>query len=85
MARNSEKAQSMLFRFREQQAADLGIIDAGRTSLTVKFISEGDLKSSLKSILYQLAKNGAVKSSRRSLAKSQRFKTQACPITRYEI
>lgn len=24
-------AQSMLFRFREQQAADLGIIDAGRT------------------------------------------------------
>ncbi|KAF3935991.1 hypothetical protein ABW20_dc0106660 [Dactylellina cionopaga] len=30
MARNSEKAQSMLFRFREQQAADLGIIDAGR-------------------------------------------------------
>ncbi|TGZ83365.1 Pre-mRNA-splicing factor isy-1, partial [Ascodesmis nigricans] len=30
-ARNSEKAQSMLFRFREQQAADLGIIDAGRT------------------------------------------------------
>ncbi|KAI9793722.1 MAG: NineTeen Complex (NTC) component [Peltula sp. TS41687] len=31
MARNSEKAQSMLFRFREQQAADLGIIDAGRT------------------------------------------------------
>ncbi|KAI9845742.1 MAG: NineTeen Complex (NTC) component [Sclerophora amabilis] len=31
MARNSEKAQSMLFRFREQQAADLGIVDAGRT------------------------------------------------------
>ncbi|KAI9890822.1 MAG: NineTeen Complex (NTC) component [Vezdaea aestivalis] len=31
MARNSEKAQSMLFRFREQQAADLGIIDAGRS------------------------------------------------------
>ncbi|CAM1506113.1 Fc.00g057540.m01.CDS01 [Cosmosporella sp. VM-42] len=31
MARNSEKAQSMLFRFREAQAADLGIIDAGRT------------------------------------------------------
>ncbi len=30
-ARNSEKAQSMLFRFREAQAADLGIIDAGRT------------------------------------------------------
>ncbi|MCJ1353784.1 MAG: NineTeen Complex (NTC) component [Icmadophila ericetorum] len=30
MARNSEKAQSMLFRFRAQQAADLGIIDAGR-------------------------------------------------------
>ncbi|KAL2269603.1 hypothetical protein VTJ83DRAFT_1787 [Remersonia thermophila] len=31
MARNSEKAQSMLFRFREAQAAELGIIDAGRT------------------------------------------------------
>ncbi|RGP68389.1 pre-mrna-splicing factor isy-1 [Fusarium longipes] len=31
MARNSEKAQSMLFRFREAQAADLGIIDVGRT------------------------------------------------------
>ncbi|KAI9822988.1 MAG: NineTeen Complex (NTC) component [Phylliscum demangeonii] len=31
MARNSEKAQSMLFRFREQQAAELGIIDAGRS------------------------------------------------------
>ncbi|MCJ1392806.1 NineTeen Complex (NTC) component [Xylographa bjoerkii] len=31
MARNSEKAHSMLFRFRAQQAADLGIIDAGRT------------------------------------------------------
>ncbi len=30
-ARNSEKAQSMLFRFRAQQAADLGIVDAGRT------------------------------------------------------
>ncbi|KAK3310821.1 Isy1-like splicing factor [Chaetomium strumarium] len=30
MARNSEKAQSMLFRFREAQAADLGIIDGGR-------------------------------------------------------
>ncbi|KAJ9487932.1 Pre-mRNA-splicing factor isy1 [Penicillium thymicola] len=31
MARNSEKAQSMLFRFRAQQAADLGIIDISRT------------------------------------------------------
>lgn len=30
-ARNSEKAQSMLFRFRAQQAASLGIVDAGRT------------------------------------------------------
>ncbi|KAJ5176667.1 Pre-mRNA-splicing factor isy1 [Penicillium canariense] len=30
MARNSEKAQSMLFRFRAQQAADMGIIDLGR-------------------------------------------------------
>ncbi|KAK9477928.1 Isy1-like splicing factor [Lipomyces japonicus] len=31
MARNSEKAQSMLYRFREQEAAELGIIDVGRT------------------------------------------------------
>ncbi|KAG9252505.1 Isy1-like splicing factor [Emericellopsis atlantica] len=31
MARNSEKAQSMLFRFREAQAADMGVIDIGRT------------------------------------------------------
>jgi len=31
MARNSEKAQSMLFRFRESQAAELGILDIGRT------------------------------------------------------
>lgn len=31
MARNSEKAQSMLFRFRAQQAADLGILDTSRT------------------------------------------------------
>ncbi|CAK7201990.1 NineTeen Complex (NTC) component [Sporothrix eucalyptigena] len=30
MARNAEKAQSMLFRFRESQAADLGIADIGR-------------------------------------------------------
>ncbi|KAL8719266.1 MAG: hypothetical protein Q9181_008079, partial [Wetmoreana brouardii] len=30
-ARNSEKAQSMLFRFRAAQAADLGILDLGRT------------------------------------------------------
>ncbi|KAK9383679.1 Isy1-like splicing factor [Kockiozyma suomiensis] len=30
MARNSEKAQSMLFRFREQEAAEMGIIDMGR-------------------------------------------------------
>ncbi|KAK2875188.1 NineTeen Complex (NTC) component [Arthroderma sp. PD_2] len=30
-ARNSEKAQSMLFRFRAAQAADLGILDIGRT------------------------------------------------------
>jgi hypothetical protein len=30
-ARNSEKAQSMLFRFRASQAADLGILDIGRT------------------------------------------------------
>ncbi|CAK7229598.1 NineTeen Complex (NTC) component [Sporothrix curviconia] len=30
MARNAEKAQSMLFRFRESQAADLGITDIGR-------------------------------------------------------
>jgi len=39
MARNSEKAQSMLFRFREAQAADLGIIDAGR-SRRPKMITE---------------------------------------------
>ncbi|KAJ9639494.1 NineTeen Complex (NTC) component [Coniosporium tulheliwenetii] len=31
MARNSEKAQSMLFRFRAAQAADLGILDISRT------------------------------------------------------
>ncbi|KAF2836845.1 Isy1-like splicing factor, partial [Patellaria atrata CBS 101060] len=30
-ARNSEKAQSMLFRFRAAQAADLGILDISRT------------------------------------------------------
>ncbi|KAI5292615.1 NineTeen Complex (NTC) component [Ascosphaera acerosa] len=30
MARNSEKAQSMLFRFRAAQAADLGILDMGK-------------------------------------------------------
>ncbi|KAH7316831.1 Isy1-like splicing factor [Stachybotrys elegans] len=41
MARNSEKAQSMLFRFREAQAADLGIIDAGRTRRP-KMITEQD-------------------------------------------
>ncbi|RYP41417.1 hypothetical protein DL767_001055 [Monosporascus sp. MG133] len=41
MARNSEKAQSMLFRFREAQAADLGIIDAGRTRRP-KMITEVD-------------------------------------------
>lgn len=40
-ARNSEKAQSMLFRFREAQAADLGIIDAGRTRRP-KLITEQD-------------------------------------------
>ena len=31
MARNSENSQSMLFRFREAQAADLGILDTNRT------------------------------------------------------
>ena len=31
MARNAEKAQSMLFRFRAQQASDLGILDTSRT------------------------------------------------------
>ncbi|KAK9448509.1 Isy1-like splicing factor [Limtongia smithiae] len=30
MARNSEKAQSMLYRFREQEAAEMGIIDMAR-------------------------------------------------------
>ncbi|KAK2594071.1 NineTeen Complex (NTC) component [Conoideocrella luteorostrata] len=39
MARNSEKAQSMLFRFREAQAAELGIIDVGR-SRRPKLITE---------------------------------------------
>ncbi|KAI9825132.1 MAG: NineTeen Complex (NTC) component [Thelocarpon impressellum] len=39
MARNSEKAQSMLFRFREQQAAEMGVIDAGR-SRRPKMITE---------------------------------------------
>ncbi|CAK7234473.1 NineTeen Complex (NTC) component [Sporothrix bragantina] len=39
MARNAEKAQSMLFRFRESQAADLGITDVGRTRRP-KVISE---------------------------------------------
>ncbi|KAL5611421.1 hypothetical protein BROUX41_000969 [Berkeleyomyces rouxiae] len=41
MARNAEKAQSMLFRFREAQAAEIGIIDAGRTRRP-KMISEVD-------------------------------------------
>lgn len=31
MARNAEKAQSMLFRFRAQQASDLGIIDINKS------------------------------------------------------
>lgn len=31
MSRNSEKSQSMLYRFREQQAAEAGVITAGRT------------------------------------------------------
>ncbi|KAK3073691.1 NineTeen Complex (NTC) component [Teratosphaeriaceae sp. CCFEE 6253] len=31
MARNAEKAQSMLFRFRAQQASDLGILDISKT------------------------------------------------------
>ncbi|KAI9712061.1 MAG: NineTeen Complex (NTC) component [Bogoriella megaspora] len=31
MARNSEKAHSMLFRFRAAEAASMGILDAGRT------------------------------------------------------
>ncbi|KAF2862331.1 Isy1-like splicing factor [Piedraia hortae CBS 480.64] len=31
MARNAEKAQSMLFRFRAQQASDLGILDVNKT------------------------------------------------------
>ncbi|CAK7267536.1 NineTeen Complex (NTC) component [Sporothrix epigloea] len=39
MARNAEKAQSMLFRFRESQAADLGIADLSRTRRP-KVISE---------------------------------------------
>lgn len=41
MARNSEKAQSMLFRFRAQQAADLGILDTSRARRP-KAISQQD-------------------------------------------
>ncbi|KJX94542.1 pre-mrna-splicing factor isy1 like protein [Zymoseptoria brevis] len=41
MARNAEKAQSMLFRFREQQANDLGILDTSRTKRP-KAISQQD-------------------------------------------
>ncbi|KAI9717090.1 MAG: hypothetical protein M1828_007423 [Chrysothrix sp. TS-e1954] len=47
MARNSEKAQSMLFRFRASQAASLGIVDIGRqrrpkapTSITALPVAE---------------------------------------------
>lgn len=31
MSRNTEKAQSMLYRFHEQQAAEMGIVDVGRS------------------------------------------------------
>ncbi|KAF2481656.1 Isy1-like splicing factor [Neohortaea acidophila] len=41
MARNAEKAQSMLFRFRAQQASDLGILDTARTRRP-KAISQQD-------------------------------------------
>lgn len=41
MARNAEKAQSMLFRFRAQQASDLGILDTSRTRRP-KAISQQD-------------------------------------------
>ncbi|KAI5362253.1 Putative pre-mRNA-splicing factor Isy1, helix hairpin bin domain superfamily [Septoria linicola] len=41
MARNAEKSQSMLFRFRAQQAADLGIVDINRTKRP-KAISQQD-------------------------------------------
>ncbi|OBT57034.1 pre-mRNA-splicing factor ISY1 [Pseudogymnoascus sp. 24MN13] len=45
MARNSEKAQSMLFRFREAQAADLGILDAGRSRRPKLITSETSIPS----------------------------------------
>ncbi|KTW29065.1 uncharacterized protein T551_02339 [Pneumocystis jirovecii RU7] len=41
MARNSEKAQSMLYRFRASQAAELGIIDTG-SQRRPKLITEVD-------------------------------------------
>ena len=41
MARNAEKAQSMLFRFRAQQASDLGILDVNKTRRP-KAISQQD-------------------------------------------
>lgn len=41
MARNAEKAQSMLFRFRAQQASDLGILDINKTRRP-KAISQQD-------------------------------------------
>lgn len=45
MARNSEKAQSMLFRFREQQAADLGIIDVTRTRRPKAISGQNDVST----------------------------------------
>ncbi|KAK9471115.1 Isy1-like splicing factor [Dipodascopsis tothii] len=41
MSRNSEKAQSMLYRFREQEAAEMGIVDLARTRRP-KVVSECD-------------------------------------------
>ncbi|CAI6093794.1 unnamed protein product [Clonostachys chloroleuca] len=63
MARNSEKAQSMLFRFREAQAADLGIVDAGR-SRRPKLITEVDTVPACEKWRGQVIKEISRKSSR---------------------
>ena len=62
-ARNSEKAQSMLFRFRESQAADLGIIDPGRTRRP-KRITEVDTVSTCETWRGQVVKEISRKVSR---------------------
>ncbi|EME45784.1 hypothetical protein DOTSEDRAFT_71464 [Dothistroma septosporum NZE10] len=45
MARNAEKAQSMLFRFRAQQASDLGIIDVNHTRRPKAISQVEDIKT----------------------------------------